>query len=67
MPDKDNAKASAWDIETDYLAVPLQGQESAVLTAHDFSQCIGSTAYSICYSGFAMEKSQDLCLSTLYF
>ena len=67
MPDKDNAKASVWDMETDYLAVPLQGQELALLTAHGLSHCIGSTAYSVCYSGFAMKKSQNSCFSTLYF
>ena len=67
MPDPNTPKASVWDIETDFLAVTLTGHESALLTAHDLNQCIGSTAYSICYSGFAMEKSKDSCLSTLFF
>ena len=35
MPDKNEAKAYLRDIETDYLAVPLRGQESALLKAHD--------------------------------
>ena len=67
MLDKYNAKDSVWDTETDFLAVPLQGQESTLLTAHELSHCIVSTAYSFCYSGFAMEKSEDSCLSSLYF
>ena len=67
MLDKYNAKDSVWDIETDFLAVRLQGQESALLTAHELSHFIVSTAYWFCYSGFAMEKSEDSCLSSLYF
>ena len=46
MLDKDNANASLWDFETDFLAVLLQNQESALLTADDFSQCIVLLAYS---------------------
>ena len=61
MLNKDNANASLWDFETGFLVVPLQSQEPALLTAHDFSQCIVLTAYSVCCSGFAIEKSEDSC------
>ena len=67
MPDSHSSKASVWDIETEYIGVTLNGHEAALLSNHDLAQCIGLSAFSICYSGFAMEKSKDSCLSTLFF
>ena len=49
------------------MAVTLTSLESALLTAYDLNQCIDFTASSFCYSGFAMEKSNDSCLLTLFF
>ena len=65
MPDPHTSKASVWDIETEYIGITYNRQQAALSSQHDLAECIGSSAFSICYSGFAMEKSKDSCLSTL--
>ena len=66
MPTEDN-QAAVWDIESDYIAATEDKRFTALLSERQFHDCIGSKSYSVCRTGFAMEKARDSCLATLLF
>ena len=67
MPQDEAGTALQWKLEAPYLAVSEDMSETAHLTEHQLSNCIGSSRYQICHESMATERSHTSCLAALFF
>ena len=66
MPTNDSdGYASQYETEADYLAVAESTRRIALLSQHKIDLCIGSSSFSVCTNGFALETAEDTCLGAL--